>query len=186
MSQLSHTKDIACGEDHSLIIDNNNNIWAFGLNYNGQLGLGHNKLVEFPEKLTKFTQNKIKRIESEGDVSFAITDNGEVYMWPIINNKRENIFNPRIINLQEKITNISCGGKFVLFLTVKGMIYSMGTNNSYGQLGHGDTHPRLKPSLIEIFLLNNERISQISCGFKHCVAKSYTYKAYTWGLVNFY
>jgi len=102
-------------------------------------------------------------------------------MWPIKGD--ELISTPKILPLREKISAISCGGGFALFLNFNGMVYSMGKNNIYGQLGHGDNFPRLKPTLIETFHLNNERISQISCGFKHCVVKSFTNKAYSWGLV---
>jgi alpha-tubulin suppressor-like RCC1 family protein len=33
-------KDISAGKDYTIIIDLNNNIWLFGNNYRGQLGLG--------------------------------------------------------------------------------------------------------------------------------------------------
>ena len=64
MEQLTFIKDIACGEEHSIILDNEDNIWTFGLNYNGQLGLGHKSEMQNPVKLEKFTKNKIKKIES--------------------------------------------------------------------------------------------------------------------------
>ncbi len=175
---------MACGEDHTLLLDSENNIWAFGINYNGQLGIGHNKGIENPEGINKFTNGNLKRIESEGDISFAISDNGEVFMWPIRDPKTGlTISIPRLINLPDKISNVACGGGFVLFLSNSGMLFSMGKTNTYGQLGHGDTKPRMKPTLVEIFSSNNERILQISCGYKHCIAKSSKNKAYSWGLV---
>lgn len=185
LEQLAFIKDIACGEEHSIILDDEDNIWTFGLNYNGQLGLGHHSETQNSEKIEKFTKNKIKKIESEGDISFAVTEPGEIFMWPIRNTKTGEVISvPRPVAFPEKIGNVACGGGFVLFLSVNGMVYSMGGSNVYGQLGHGDTRPRLKPALIEIFATHNERISQVSCGFKHCVAKSYKNKAYSWGLVN--
>jgi len=187
LEQLAFIKDIACGEEHSIILDNEDNLWTFGLNYNGQLGLGHNMETPNPEKIQKFTKNKIKKIESEGDISFAVTEPGEVFMWPIRNIKTGDVNSiPKLINLPEKISYVACGGGFVLFLSTNGMVFSMGKSNVYGQLGHGDAKPRLKPTLIEIFATHNERISQISCGFKHCVAKSFNNKAYSWGLVNIF
>lgn len=182
----NYVNDIACGEDHSLILDSQDDIWAFGLNYNGQLGLGHNQIVEGTSKIPKFTKNKVIKIESEGDISFATTDKGEVFMWPIRDTKKgHNILFPKQVKLPEKITSVSCGGGFCIFLNVQGMLYSWGRKNIYGQLGHGDTNPRYNPTIIEIFLNNSERISQVSCGFKHVVVKSFTNKAYSWGLVFF-
>jgi len=137
-----------------------------------------------PQKIEEFTKNKIKKIESEGDISFAITEVGEVFMWPIRHAKSgENILIPKLVPLPEKISSIACGGGFVLLLSINGLVFSMGKSNTYGQLGHGDTKPRMKPTLIELFAAHNERIAQISCGFKHCIAKSYKNKAYSWGLV---
>jgi len=169
-----------------LILDIEGNIWSFGLNLNGQLGLGHNRNTDKPEKISKFCQSKIRHIISEGDISFALSENGESFMWPVSNSSGNISYNPKLLNFQEKISWISCGSGFALFLNVNGMVYSIGRNNSYGQLGHGDNHPRLKPTIIETFCLNNDRISQISCGNKHCVAKTFTNKAYSWGLVNLY
>ena len=71
--------------------------------------------------------------------------------------------------------------KFAIFLTESGLVYSMGNSNKYGELGHGDFNKRLYPCLIEYFKSSNEKIVQISCGFKHVAAKSSTGKAYTWG-----
>jgi E3 ubiquitin-protein ligase HERC4 len=179
-----YVNDIACGEDHSLILDCHNDIWAFGLNYNGQLGLGHTYMIEGASRIPKFTDDKILKIESEGDISFAITEIGDVFMWPIRDPKKgHNILIPKKVKISEKIISVSCGGGFCIFLNENGMLYSWGRKNIYGQLGHGDTNPRFIPTLIEIFMKNNERISQVSCGFKHVVVKSFTNKAYSWGLV---
>lgn len=151
---------------------------------NGQLGLGHNNVIDKPEKMPKFSNNKIKSVYSEGDISFIITEAGETFMWPVKNSSGSLSYSPRQLNFNERISNIACGGCFALFLTVNGLVYSMGRNNSYGQLGHGDNVPRLKPTLIETFHLNSDRVAQISCGNKHCLAKTFTNKAYSWGLVK--
>jgi alpha-tubulin suppressor-like RCC1 family protein len=186
IEEIITAKEITCGDDHTLILDNEGEIWSFGLNLNGQLGLGNNKNNQKPQKIPKFSNNKIRKICSRGDISFALSETGDCFMWPIKGNKNSEEINctPRFLPLKEKILSISCGWEFALFLNFNGMVYSMGKSNTYGQLGHGDNLPRLKPTLIEVFYLNNERISQISCGFKHCVAKTFTNKAYSWGLVK--
>ena len=57
----------------------------------------------------------------------------------------------------------------------------MGKSNKYGELGLGDFNPHLHPTLITYFIKSNERINQISCGFKHTIVKTTTGKVYTWG-----
>lgn len=182
--EIINAKEISCGDDHTLILDTNGEIWSFGLNLNGQLGLGDNKSTQKPQKIEKFSNGKVRQIISKGDVSFALSETGECFMWPVNGNSGEMISTPKFLPFKEKIWTISCGGEFALFLNINGMVYSMGRTNIYGQLGHGDNLPRLKPTIIETFCINNERISQISCGFKHCVAKSFTNKCYSWGLVS--
>jgi alpha-tubulin suppressor-like RCC1 family protein len=61
----------------------------------------------------------------------------------------------------------------------------MGSNNKFGQLGHGDNLIKLKPTLIEFFLRNNEKIVQISCGLNHVLAKNEKGKIYSWGMGKF-
>lgn len=187
IEEIITAKNIACGEDHTLVLDGEGSVWAFGLNLSGQLGLGHRNVVEKPSKIKSLNKNFITGIKSEGDINFAMSDKGEAFMWPWSdkygNLNAEPIKLP-LSNISEKVTSISCGHNFVLLLNQSGMVYSMGKTNTYGQLGHGDANPRYRPTLIEFFAINNERISQISCGYKHCVAKSVIGHAFTWGLVK--
>ena len=188
IEEVIMTKNIACGEDHTLVLDSEGGVWAFGLNLNGQLGLGHQKPVDKPAKIQSLSNHFITSVKSGGEVNFALNDKGETFMWPCNDKDGNIILDPIKLKLpftkQEKVTTISCGNNFMLMLNNNGMVYSMGKNNNFGQLGQGDTNPRYRPTLIEFFAINNERISQISCGYKHGVAKSVIGKAYTWGLVK--
>jgi alpha-tubulin suppressor-like RCC1 family protein len=184
MDELIITKNISCGEDHSLLLDSDGNVWSFGYNLNGQLGLGHTYAVERPNKIKSF-KNKIVQINSEDDINFAVDEKGETYMWPCSDKNGNVKCEPVKMPFSDKIQSISCGHNFALFLSAYGGVYSMGKTNMFGQLGHGDITPRLRPTLIEFFPQINERISYISCGYKHCAALSLTGKTYTWGLVVF-
>jgi alpha-tubulin suppressor-like RCC1 family protein len=186
IEELLIAKSVACGEDHTLLLDHEGEIWCFGINLNGQLGLGHKNLVEKPSKLTALSKLKITTIKTEGEVNFAVSGFGDAYMWPW-NDKNKLRYDPLKISLKnEKVSTVSCGNNFVLLLCQSGKIYSMGKTNNYGQLGLGDTHPRYRPTLIEFFVINQERVTQISCGYKHAGCKTSTGRVYTWGLVRFY
>lgn len=185
IEELLIAKSVACGEDHTLLLDHEGEIWCFGINLNGQLGLGHKNLVEKPSKLNALSKLKITTIKTEGEVNFAVSGFGEAYMWPW-NDKNKLRYDPLKISLKnEKVSTISCGNNFVLLLCQSGKIYSMGKTNNYGQLGLGDTHPRYRPTLIEFFVINQERVTQISCGYKHAACRTSTGRVYTWGLVRF-
>ena len=58
----------------------------------------------------------------------------------------------------------------------------MGSNNKYGQLGHGDTNIQLSPKMIQFFKNKNIKICQISCGYSHTLALGIRGIPYSWGL----
>lgn len=243
--EITHVKEMSCGEEQSFVLDDNGNIWVFGNNENGQLGLGHCDIVEKPTKLLVFNNIdynnintnkqisekqivKFSYVKTEGTVTFAISKEGNLYMWPTLDkngkiistpirinitspNFKNNVHNANnIINVnnnsneikyssqysqtnlntfrfsnlptKEIFSDISCGSNFVILKTQSGLLYSFGKSNIYGQLGHGDTLPRSRPSLIDFFLTNKLKIDQVSCGFKHVLVKTSTEKVFSWGL----
>ena len=197
IDEVIFSNSITCGEDYTLIVDKEGKLWSFGLNLNGQLGLGHCTQIDKPSEVEfenesnqknvkKSKKNKIKynSVKSAGYINFCTTEEGEIYMWPWGDKQGNLHYNPNKFFLsspQEKVTSVACGNNFCLMLNSNGMVYSMGKSNKYGELGVGDFNPRYGPTPIDFFNLNLERINQISCGFKHCVAKSTTGRVYTWG-----
>ena len=200
IDEIIFSNSIACGEDYTLIVDQEGKLWSFGLNLNGQLGLGHCDKVDKPMQVDfetdndnnkngapkKNRKNKVKfdLVKSAGYINFCRTDDGDIYMWPWGDKEGNLHYNPTKFNLsfpQEKVTSVACGSNFCILTNNNGMVYSMGKSNKYGELGVGDFNPRYGPTPIDFFNLNFERINQISCGFKHCVAKSSTGRVYTWG-----
>jgi len=176
---------ISCGEDYSFLVDSNGEAYSFGLNNNGQLGLGNQINVEKPVKISTLEGYFITKIKSSGNVNFAITNSGILFMWPWNDVEAKINYYPLLIPLNNiKITQICCGNNFTMLLSELGLVFSMGMSNKYGQLGHGDYENRFKPTILEYFKLNSERINQISCGYKHVVAKSVLGRVYSWGLVN--
>ena len=196
------SNSITCGEDYTLIVDKEGKLWSFGLNLNGQLGLGHCAQIDKPSEVEleneiennqiqnktfkKNKKNKVKfnSVKSAGYINFCTTEQGEIYMWPWGDKQGNLHYNPNKFFLsspQEKVISVACGNNFCVMINNNGMVYSMGKSNKYGELGVGDFNPRYAPTPIDFFNLNLERINQISCGFKHCVAKSTTGRVYTWG-----
>ena len=222
IDEIILSNSITCGEDYTLIVDQEGKLWAFGLNLNGQLGLGHCEQIDKPSEVViennnsdnnnnknsqknsnmnsqnninnsankKNNNNNIKKklnlVKSAGYINFCTTEEGNIYMWPWGDKEGNVHYTPKKFYLsplqeKEKVTSIACGNNFCLMLNNNGMVYSMGKSNKYGELGVGDFSPRYAPTPLQFFFLNKERINQISCGFKHSVAKSTTGRVYTWG-----
>lgn len=72
--------DIACGEKHTLGLDTNGDLYSWGLNSDGVLGVGYddNKIYS-PTKIE--IDIKFQKIFCGPDYCFAISKNGETYSW---------------------------------------------------------------------------------------------------------
>ena len=178
--------DISTGEDHSLIVTESGRIYGFGLNNNGQLCYNSkkHKIISKPSLIKNFRKNFMLNVQCTNNISFMLNEKKEAFICPW-EDQRNNI-NYIPIKLffpyKAKISMISCGDNFSLFLSRIGNVYSMGSNNKYGQLGQGDTNIILSPKIIPYFKNNKIKIAQISCGYSHCLALGDKGVAFSWGL----
>ena len=53
---------IAVGAEHTLALSSTGDVWAWGSNGDGQLGLGHTAAVREPQLLTTLTGKGIKQV----------------------------------------------------------------------------------------------------------------------------
>jgi RCC1 and BTB domain-containing protein len=169
-----------------IIVTNDDKVFAFGDNYYGCLGLGHNNSVKEPEIVKELCDQQVIDI-SYGDYHvLALTKSGKCYSWGcnssghLGNGTRIDSNKPKLINTLNKIKiiKISCGYKHSLVLTNCGDLYGFG-HNFYGQIGCGNTTDQLKP--IKIHGFNYENIVSIACGVWHSLVLTETGQAYSWG-----
>ena len=79
IEELCEIKRIECSSDSSMCIDNYNNLYVFGGNGCGQLGLGHTNHVEIPLKHPSLSN--IIDISSGGRHTFVKTSDNEIYAF---------------------------------------------------------------------------------------------------------
>ena len=179
-------RDICTGEDHSLIITEKGKLYGFGLNNNGQLCYNPKKheIISKPSLIKSFRKNNIINAQCTNNISFILSNKNEAFICPWEDQTKKINYIPLKIYFpnKTKITMISCGDNFSIFLSKNGNVYSMGSNNKYGQLGHGDTNIQLSPKLIQYFKNKNIKICQISCGYSHTLAMGIRGIPYSWGL----
>lgn len=175
--------DVSLGDNHTVLLDSKGVISTFGSNSTGQLGYSTSDNYNETPKEIQINERFVK-VKSSSNTNFALSEKGEVYMWPTFNNKEINFFPFKLslTNQSYKVVNMSCGYNFAIFNTSSGSVFSFGKSNSYGELGHGDQLPKNRPTLITFFLNKKIKIDQISAGFKHCLAKSTNGRVYSWGL----
>jgi E3 ubiquitin-protein ligase HERC4 len=164
---------VACGHFHTLALTNAGEIYAFGANGYGQLGLGFES-----EKVTKPTLIKsiygipIAFICCGASHSFIVSKSGSIYGWG------KNIFGQlgiadtvskyhptQLKSLRSQgIRYIACGDDFSVFLTIDGGVFTCGAG-TFGQLGHGNLLNEILPR--KVLELMGSTVTQISCGRRH-------------------
>jgi myosin V len=165
-----------CGDDHTVLLNSEGDVYTFGDNSKGQLGQGHYQQVP---GVCKVAIPAAKQVCAVGEQSFAVTESGEVYIWPY----KTSVMNqstPFKLQLDISVNEVSAGYNFFMILSTSGLLFSTGINGQ-GQLGLGDTIDRSQLILISSLKKQGEKISGISCGFSHSIAKSTLGKVFTWG-----
>jgi hypothetical protein len=138
-----------------------------------------NGLISLERVLGK---KKLLQCDVKCDTNAIVKDDGTAVVWPF-QCKQYPGFEPITFQLpnQIKIVNVTLGFEFAIFLANHGALYSLGKDNSCGQLGLGDLEPRYTPTLIRGLMDSGETVSQVSCGFKHVIVRTANGKIYTWG-----
>ena len=145
---------------HSLAIDANGNLWAWGRNNHGQLGIGNTSDFHHPQPVK--TGTKFKSISAGVAFSFAIDENDNLWAWG-----RNNTGQLGDGSTTQRTTpvQIKPGTKFMkvsgglddagtnerfhsLAIDADGNLWAWG-NNSYGQIGDGSTTQRTTPVQIK-------------------------------------
>lgn len=131
---------IYCGGAHSVWITSNQDVFSFGLNNNGQLGLGDEvHHISFPEKLRQFTSFTIKSVAWGDEMTLYLTSNNDLFAWGWNGAKqfalieKSNLYYPTKLNNQtlfgSKSSNISkifWSDRTVAFLIGNDMLYQWG------------------------------------------------------------
>lgn len=153
---LFNSNMIACGQDHTLAIDNEGNVWTFGICNSGQLGIGEafsKHTVCKPWKLK--TLKNIVQVACSDTHSICVEEDGK--LWGFGTNSKGELGigdNPKIVHVPTQIEIVpifkaECGDNFTICLDKEGFLWSFGTNYS-GKLGLGEgitsqSHPKQIP-----------------------------------------
>lgn len=126
-SDFTNVKSISGGQHHTIVLTNDNRVFAIGRKDYGRLGLG--SVSEDLEKLTEITSLADKNIDSIhcGDSNtFALSKKGEVYVWGIGTSNQlgtgddVDVETPKLLTgaqVKEKnVIAVSSGGQHSLFV----------------------------------------------------------------------
>ena len=178
---LPPIKQIACGGSSTICLSKDKELFSFGDNAYGQLGLGDNYFRISPCKVESIKD--IEFVEIGCDFSFCKTMNGEFYCWGAndkgqlgIGNKDDQFIPYRCFHFPPDIVDLKCGEKHTLMLLANQTVKSCG-ENFYNQLGRETIGPSCTFETIE----NLKDIIRIECGKFHSLCMDINQSFYVFG-----
>ncbi|CAA7027055.1 unnamed protein product [Microthlaspi erraticum] len=186
---------ISAGYNHSAAITVDGELYMWGKNSSGQLGLGKKaaRVVPVPTKVQALHGITIKSVALGSEHSIAVTDGGEVLSWGgggsgrlghghessflgILRSSSE--FTPRLIKELEgiKVKNVAAGLLHSACTDENGSAFMFG-ERSINKMGFGGVRNATTPSIISEVPYADE----IACGGYHTCVVTRSGELYTWG-----
>eukprot|EP00270_Netrium_digitus_P001315 TRINITY_DN1141_c0_g1_i3.p1 TRINITY_DN1141_c0_g1~~TRINITY_DN1141_c0_g1_i3.p1 ORF type:complete len:450 (+),score=87.14 TRINITY_DN1141_c0_g1_i3:152-1501(+) len=183
-------RNIACGDCHCLAVMDDGEVFSWGRNQNGQLGIGNTEDALLPQVITSFKDVPVKMVAAGAEHTAAVTEDGRLWGWGWgrygnlgLGDRRDRLLPESVTSVQdEKMTLVACGWRHSISVTEDGRLFSYGWSK-YGQLGHGDFEDHLVPRAVAA--LGGKIIAQIAGGWRHSVALDSEGKLYAWGWNKF-
>lgn len=173
---------ISCGHFHTVALSEDSNVFSWGKNDVGQLGLGKQLPNQASPQLVKYLKGvPLVQVSAGGSQSFALSMLGIVFGWGKNNAGqigfqsdplKVGVFKPYAVSsLRDKgVIYISCGDEHTAVLSKEGTVYTFG-DGTQGQLGKCSVTHTSVPQKIEQY---EGQVSQIACGSYHTLLYVFT------------
>ncbi|XP_073698965.1 probable E3 ubiquitin-protein ligase HERC4 [Garra rufa] len=167
---------IACGDHHSMALTNDGQLFVWGENFHGQLGLRKDHPTSpSAQHVESLSGIPVAQISAGGDHSFVLSLSGVVFGWGKNSAGQLGLGDttdrhvPTVVNSlnRKKTVSISCGGEHTATLSKGGTVFTFGSGCS-GQLGHNSFEDELYPRVVAE--LWGSEVSQVTCGRRHTLA----------------
>jgi alpha-tubulin suppressor-like RCC1 family protein len=145
---LSTVTAIAAGNSHSLALRDDGTVWAWGYNYDGQLGDGTGMTRNTPVQVPGLTG--VIAIGAGNSFSMAVKADGSVWTWGANNygqlgdgTTTKRLSPVQVVGLTD-VVSVAGGESHSLAVKSDGTVWAWGSNSA-SQLGDGTTTQRLTP-----------------------------------------
>ncbi|XP_051115280.1 ultraviolet-B receptor UVR8 isoform X2 [Andrographis paniculata] len=186
---------ISAGYHHSAAITVDGELYVWGKNANGQLGLGKKaeNIIPLPRKVECLDGVTIKSVSLGFEHSIAVTDKGEALSWGGGESGRlghghgssifgfqtsSSEYTPRLIKGLEgiKVKSVAAGMLHSTCICENGCVYFFG-ERELGKWGFGKAKSATTPSMISPLPTSEE----VACGGYHTCVVTNGGEMYTWG-----
>jgi E3 ubiquitin-protein ligase HERC4 len=176
----------ALGDGFSLALTREGKLFSWGRNDVAQLGHGDRGEARPRPKLVALKKERAVSVVAGKDSALCLTSTGAVLAWGA--GKHGTIGNgsfvsepspvPVVALMSRPVVEIAAGAEHCLAATASGLLYTWGAN-AEGQLGLGDTTPRLRPTLCKALRL--PRACHVAAGEKFSAVISAAGGVFTFG-----
>ena len=181
---LTSIREICCGFGHCICLDNDGNVFTYGVNLYGQLGVGKSKReLQYTRIPQKIELPPIRQISCGHSFNMCLSEEGKLFSFG--NNSfgqlglgsTKSYTSPQQILSVENIDFVECGRTFAICYTFDSDVYCWGENGP-GQLGI---------ECEEIYFPKNctdswpENIVDIKCGIYHTLVLTSNQEVYSCG-----
>lgn len=174
---------IAAGDFSSFALDENNALWVWGNNADGQLGIppSQSQIAGIPKLITSISS--VISIASGSNHTVAVTEDGRVWTWGDNGSGQlgtgyfgAGTWSVEPLSGVTKAVLASAGTEFSAVSLEDGTVMAFGRNKN-GQLGDGSTVNISSP--VEVQEIHNA--TQLSLGFNFSLALTETQTTLAWG-----
>lgn len=169
---------ISAGGNHSLALQDDGTVWAWGDNSSGELGDGTTNSTSVPQRIEGL--DSVTHISAGFCMSVALKNDGTVWQWGCLLDG--DVSTPQQVTGLSGVVEIRAGSNFTLALKTDGTVWSWGDNTDY-QLGDGTQTPSSVP--VQVMLMEEVpmvNIVSIEAGDGNSVAIAYNGQVFGWGL----
>lgn len=163
-------RDVACGANHTLVLDSQKRVFSWGFGGYGRLGHTDPKdeLVPRLVKIFDFPGRGATQIYAGYHCSFAVNEMGGLFFWGITNTTRESTMYPKAVQDLGgwKIRSLACGKSSVIVAADDSTI-TYGPSPTFGELGYGDGKPKSSTNAQEVKTLEGIYVEQVTMGYSH-------------------
>ena len=159
----------SCGNEHTLILRNDNSVYAFGSNEDGELGLKDKNIKTYKPNKINFGKysNQIIQISAGTVHNLALTKDGRVFSWGSSQGGQLGLPEDYLINHPDFKDNY-----FIYEPTIVHINKNL-KNNKMNNIQNIKNNLEIED--------NDEFIIKIACGEAHSVALSNKGKVFSWG-----
>ena len=185
-SLVEEVVQIAAGGSHSAAVTKDGNLYMWGYNYHGELGVytseNKNAPILVNNSTTALPAKSVKSVALGSEHSAAITKDGSLYMWGHNNfgqlgdGTNTNRYVP--VKIMDNVVSVSLGSEHSAIITKGGSLYMWGCNYA-GELGDGTNTNRYTP----VKIMDN--VASVSLGNYHSAAITKDGSLYMWGMNDF-